>query len=62
MAKDFFTASGVQFTEKDVTSDPLVQQEMIAKSGQMAVPVIDVDGTVVVGFNETKLRELLSAR
>jgi len=49
----------VAFIEKDVTSDLAVQQEMIAKSGQMAVPVIIVGEQVLVGFNEAKLQELL---
>jgi len=59
MAKDFFTANNIEFTDKDVASDPTAIQEAIAKSGQMGVPVIDIDGNIVIGFNEPKLRELL---
>ncbi len=59
MAKAFFEANNVAFTEKDVTTDTVAQQEMIEKSGQLAVPVITVDDTIVVGFQQPKLKELL---
>lgn len=59
MAKAFFEANNVTFTEKDVTTDTAAQQEMIAKSGQLAVPVITVDDNIVVGFQQPKLKELL---
>lgn len=60
MAKSFFAEHNVQFTDHDVAADPSAIQEAIAKSGQMGVPVIDIDGTVVVGFNEPELRTLLA--
>jgi hypothetical protein len=44
-----------------VTSDREKARELIQKSGQMAVPVILVDDKIVVGFNQTKLDELLKA-
>lgn len=59
LAKDFFTKHNIQFTDYDVAIDPSVIQEAIEKSGQMGVPVIDVDGNIIVGFDEPKLRELL---
>lgn len=59
MAKAFFAEHGVTFVEKDVTTDIVAQQEMIEKSGQLAVPVIDIGGQVVVGFQKDKLKELL---
>ena len=59
MAKDFFIEHNIQFTDYDVATDPNAIKEAIAKSGQMGVPVIDVDGTIIVGFDEPKLRELL---
>ena len=58
-AKDFLKEQGVSFTEKDVTTDPSARQEMIEKTGQMGVPVIDVDGKIIVGFNEPALRQEL---
>ncbi len=59
MAKEFFQTNNVSFTDKDVTNDPALQQEMIEKSGQLAVPVIDIDGQIIVGYNQAKLKELL---
>jgi len=59
MAKDFFIEHNIQFTDHDVATDPNAIKEAVEKSGQMGVPVIDVDGTVIVGFDEPKLRELL---
>lgn len=59
MAKDFFTANGIKYEEKDVTGNRDLQREMIDKSGQMGVPVIDIGGEIVVGFNEPRLHELL---
>lgn len=59
-AKDFFTANHVAFTEYNVASDLTKRQEMVQKSGQMGVPVIDVGGELIVGFDEEKLKELLA--
>ncbi len=58
-AKDFFKAHDVEFEDVNVVENENAREEMIEKSGQMGVPVIDVNGQIVVGFNERKLRELL---
>ena len=58
-AKDFFTAHNVAFTEHNVASDLAKRQEMIQKSGQMNVPVIDIDGKIIVGYDELAFRKLL---
>jgi len=58
-AKDFFTENNVDFTEYNVATDLNKRQEMIQKSGQMGVPVIDIDGQITVGFDESRLRQLL---
>ncbi len=60
LAKDFFGENEVPFTEYNVASDLEKRKEMVDKSGQMGVPVIDVGGEVIVGFDEEKLKELLS--
>ncbi len=57
--KDFFKKHKIPFIDKDVGADQAAAQEMIAKSGQMGVPVIDVNGTIIVGFDEIKLKQLL---
>ena len=59
-AKEFFEENDVKYTEKDVAADMDAQKEMMEKSGgQMAVPVIDVNGEVSVGFDKGKLAEQL---
>ena len=60
MAKDFFEANHVPFTDHDVATDLPKRQEMIQKSGQMGVPVITIDDQLIVGFDEPRLRELLA--
>jgi glutaredoxin len=52
----------VAYEEKDVASDHDARHEMIRKSQQMGVPVIDIDGEVVIGFNEPVLRDRLLAQ
>lgn len=59
MAKEFFQAKGVEYTEFDVSSDEAKRGEMVEKSGQMGVPVIDIENDIIIGFDEPKLRELL---
>jgi len=59
-AKDFFTENDVPFTDHNVATDLEKRKEMIEKSGQMGVPVIYVDNELVVGFDESKLKELLA--
>ena len=59
MSKEFFKAHNIQYTEKDVAADEAARKEMFEKSGQMGVPVIFVDGEMVVGFDEKKLSSLL---
>lgn len=59
-AKDYLTQKGIDYVEYNVALDRDKAQEMIQKSGQMGVPVIVIGDEVVVGFNQTKLDELLS--
>lgn len=59
MAKEFFKKSDVKYTEINVEEDDKAAEEMIEKSGQMGVPVIDVDGKIIVGFNRPALEKAL---
>ncbi|PIR89502.1 MAG: NrdH-redoxin [Candidatus Harrisonbacteria bacterium CG10_big_fil_rev_8_21_14_0_10_40_38] len=59
MAKEFFKKNEVKYEEKDVAIDEKARDEMINKSGQLGVPVIDVDGNIVVGFDQAELSRLL---
>ena len=60
MAKALFKEKGVEYTEKDVAMDMKAREEMVQKSGQLGVPVIDIDGKVVVGFDKDGLTKLLN--
>ncbi|MEK7609726.1 MAG: glutaredoxin family protein [Patescibacteria group bacterium] len=62
MAKNFFKSNGVQYTEHDVASDLEKRKEMIDKTGQMGVPVIDTGSEVVIGFDESKLKTVLGIK
>jgi glutaredoxin-like YruB-family protein len=59
-AKEFLSRQGVPFVEKNVAADRRAATEMVQISGQQGVPVITVDGQVVVGFNQPRLRQLLA--
>ena len=59
-AKKFLSERGVAFVEHDVSSDQAAADEMVRLTGHRAVPVIVVDGQVVVGFDHTKLEHLLA--
>jgi glutaredoxin 3 len=59
MAKDFFKEKNVSYQDFDVASDSAKRQEMIQKSGQMGVPVIQIGNNIIVGFNKPKIMELL---
>lgn len=60
MAKAYFQEHNVAYEEKDVAVDEAARNAMIEKSGQMGVPVIEVDDTIVVGFDKSKLAQLLN--
>jgi glutaredoxin 3 len=59
MAKEFFKEKGIQYTEYNVLTDMEKRQEMIDKSGQLGVPVIMIDGHVMVGFDQAEISSLL---
>ncbi len=59
MAKDFFQANNIQYQEKDVAIDSAAREEMLNKSDQLGVPVIEIGENILIGFNQPKLRELL---
>lgn len=59
MAKEWFTEKGVVYEDKNVGIDRAAGQEMLQKSGQMGVPVIDIDGNILVGFQPEEFEALL---
>lgn len=60
MAKNYFKKAGVEYTDVDVSRDENAAREMVMKSGQMGVPVIDINDNIVVGFRPDVFEHLLS--
>lgn len=58
-AKAYLTQLGVPYEDKDVSRDVEAAREMVRISGQMGVPVLVIDGNVVVGFDKPRIDELL---
>jgi len=58
MAKEFFKRNNISYEEKDI-SDDNARQEMIDKSNQLGVPVVDIEGQIIVGFDEEAMKKIL---
>jgi len=58
--KDYFKEKKVEYKEIDVSVDSDKAQEMIDKSGQMGVPVVDINGEIIVGFDKEKIDKALA--
>ena len=59
MAKDFLKEHNIEFEDVNVAADKERAKEMIEKSNQMGVPVIDIDGTILIGFNKEAMEKAL---
>jgi glutaredoxin len=59
--KNFFKENNVSFEDVDVSKDYNRGLEMVQKSGQMGVPVIDIDGQIVIGFRPDVFNHLLKS-
>jgi glutaredoxin len=62
MTKNYFTKMGVQYEDINVGMDRVAAQEMVKKSGQMGVPVIDIDGQIIVGFQPEVFEKLINSQ
>jgi len=60
--KEWLKKKKIAFEDIDVIESDKARDELIEKSGQMAVPVTDIDGTIIVGFDEKKLEEALNKK
>jgi glutaredoxin 3 len=60
-AKQYLTGLKIPFTPIDVTEEPDGVEKLIHLSGQTGVPVIDIDGTIIIGFNRPQLDAVLRA-
>ena len=57
--KEYLKSNNIEFTEKDVSKSKAFAMEMIKVTGQKALPVIDIDGKIIIGYDQDKLDELL---
>lgn len=62
MAKDYFTENNVPYEEINVAVDVEKRKEMVEKSGQLGVPVIEIGGKMIVGFDEEEISSILAAQ
>lgn len=53
--KQYLDKLGVKYDERNVEKDPSYAQESVGKSGQMGIPVVDIDGIIIVGFDRPKI-------
>jgi glutaredoxin 3 len=60
MAKDFFDKNGFAYEEVDVSVDEAAAKDMVARTNQMGVPVIEIGDEIVVGFNKGQIEEILA--
>ena len=61
-AKQYLDRIGVKYTEKDVDKDPTFAEESMKVSGQTGIPVLDINGTVIVGFDRTRIDAALAQK
>ena len=59
-AKEYLDAKGFAYTDIDIEKDRSGAQAVVAKSGQMGIPVLDIDGTIIVGFDRPKIDAALA--
>ncbi|MFP4112328.1 MAG: glutaredoxin family protein [Candidatus Woesearchaeota archaeon] len=60
--KDFLAEHNVEFDDINVASDREKAQEMVNKSGQMGVPVIEIDGEIIIGADFPKIKQILGLK
>ena len=59
-AKEFLKQNKIEFEDIDVSKDHKAALEMIEKSGQMGVPVIEINGKIIVGFDKEEIEKALA--
>jgi glutaredoxin 3 len=60
--REFLKEHNIKFEEIDVSQDKKARKEMIKKSGQLEVPVAEIDGQIIVGFNKEKICKILNIK
>jgi len=59
MAKDYFNKNNVEFKDYNIETDDEALAEMVKKSGQLGVPVIDINGDIIIGFDRQAIEHAL---
>ncbi len=62
LVKKFLTKHDVAFTDIDVSADDRAAHDMIKKTGQLGVPVVEIDGKTIVGYDEDALKKALKIK
>ncbi len=62
LAKKYFREKNIKFRDVDVSRDQAAARDMVRRSGQQGVPVIDIGGKIVVGFDRPKVDKLLGLK
>ena len=62
MAKQYLDDKKIVYTQIDVTSDPKAAQDLVKKTGQMGVPVIEIDDKIIVGFDQDQIDQALAKK
>lgn len=62
LAKQYFRRNKVRFRDVDISKDPAAARDVMRRSGQMGVPVIDIGGKIIVGFDKPKINQLLGLK
>ena len=61
-AKQYFRQKGIRFNDVDVSRDSVAARDMVRRSGRQGVPVIDIGGKIIVGFDRNKINQLLGLK
>lgn len=59
VAKDFLKENNIEFEARDVSEDEVARAELMEKSGQLGVPVLDIGGAIIVGFDKEAISKAL---
>ena len=60
--KGFLKENKIDFADIDVSKDEKALDEMVKKSGQLGVPVVDIDGEIIIGFDKERINKLLKIK
>lgn len=60
--KEFLKEKGIEFQDIDISKDEKAMEELIQKTGKMEVPILEIEGELVIGFDKTKIVNLLGIK